>query len=152
MLHTMSHATSDAFGPDAILQQLKETGFRITKTRRAVVDIFCSTGRPLSVEELLDFLAERGHEVNKTTVYRELEFLEAQHIVREVQLGQDRKRFELTHGPHHHHIRCLHCGMITDVSIPNELKTATGHIENQTGFTVLDHSLEFVGLCKNCKK
>lgn len=137
---------------ETILERLRSDGFRITKTRRHVVEIFASEARPMSAQELLDALRKKKQRVNKTTVYRELEFLEEQEVVREVQLGQDRKRFELTDGPHHHHIRCLSCGIIVDVSIPNELSTATKHIQKQTAFKVLDHSLEFVGVCRDCQK
>ena len=137
---------------EEILSELNTRGYRITKTRRSLIDIFTTLGKPLSVQELLNNLSHRRLTVNKTTVYRELEFLEGQEIIREVQLGQDRKRFELTTGSHHHHIRCIQCDKIVDVNIPNELSTAAKHIEQQTQFTVLDHSLEFVGICKMCQR
>lgn len=104
----------------------------------------------MSVPELLDACIRKKLTINKTTAYRELDFLVTQGIIREVQLEHDRKRYELVSGEHHHHIRCLTCGVVQDVHIPNELTKAANHIRKQTGFTVYDHSLEFVGYCNNC--
>jgi Fe2+ or Zn2+ uptake regulation protein len=131
-----------------ILESIRKQGKRITSTRRLVVEIMVAAATPLSVQELLSGFTAKRSPVNKTTLYRELDFLEELGIVHQVQLGQDRKRYELTAGPHHHHIRCVKCDRIEDIDFPDHLESTITHIEKKTGFTVLDHSLEFVGLCK----
>lgn len=135
---------------DTILHQLREKGARITKNRIAVLNILTTIGRPLSVEELLALLKKNGASVNQTTIYREMDFLQKHGVIREIQLGNDRKRFELALGKHHHHIRCLDCGKIVDVNIPRELEHASKYIQQKTKFEVLDHSLEFIGRCSDC--
>lgn len=136
---------------DQVIEQLKENGHRITKTRRLVIESMVTHAMPVSVQELLQVWSKKRMSVNKTTLYRELDFLEEQGIVRQVQLGQDRKRYELTMGAHHHHIRCIECGRIEDVDFPDHLRSTVNHIQKNTKFTVIDHSLEFVGVCADCR-
>lgn len=146
------HATQVAFTimneTAHILDSIRTQGKRITVTRQLVVETMVAAATPLSVQELLATFRKKRKPVNKTTLYRELDFLEELGVVRQVQLGQDRKRYELTAGPHHHHIRCVECDRIEDIDFPDHLEGTVAHIEKKTGFAVLDHSLEFVGLCK----
>lgn len=137
---------------ETLLEELRHHGIRITTTRKMIVDIFVTIAKPLSVQEILAALHKRKKMVNKTTVYRELEFLENKHMIRQVQLGQDRKRYELTSGKHHHHIRCMKCEKIVDIDFPDHLKKTVRFIEKNTDFLVVDHSLEFIGLCASCRK
>jgi Fe2+ or Zn2+ uptake regulation protein len=144
--------TSDSPTPDAIIQSLREKGHRITQTRRAVLGLFFLSQTPLTVQEILKSLERKKITVNKTTIYRELEFLLTEKLIEEVQFGSEQmKRYELALGSHHHHIQCIECGAVADVDMPQELIAASKHIKKQTGFRVLDHSLEFVGVCKNCQ-
>lgn len=107
---------------------------------------------PLSATELQVIMRQKHIATNVTTIYRELEFLRAQGIIHELQFGDDgTKRFEFGLGPHHHHIRCLQCNRIADVDIPHTFTRAISTIEQQTKFKVIDHSLEFVGLCDQCQ-
>ncbi len=60
--------------------------------------------------------------------------------------GEDR------YDPHtekHYHLRCKICGKIIDSTYPyNEI---INH-EDEDGFLIESHNLEFVGICKECKK
>lgn len=146
----MKHAESTT--PEAVIETLRDKGHRITQTRRAVLGIFFSSQIPLTVQEILKGLEHKKLTVNKTTVYRELEFLLSEKLIEEIQFGSEQmKRYELALGSHHHHIQCVECGAVADVDMPQELIAASKHIKKQTGFRVLDHSLEFVGVCKNCQ-
>ncbi len=146
----MKHAESTT--PEAVIETLRDKGHRITQTRRAVLGIFFSSHIPLTVQEILKGLERKKLTVNKTTVYRELEFLLSEKLIEEIQFGSEQmKRYELALGSHHHHIQCIECGAVADVDMPQELIAASKHIKKQTGFRVLDHSLEFVGVCKNCQ-
>ncbi len=146
----MTHAESTT--PEAVIESLRKKGHRITQTRRAVLGIFFSSQTPLTVQEILKGLERKKLTVNKTTVYRELEFLLSEKLIEEIQFGSEQmKRYELALGSHHHHIQCIECGAVADVDMPQELIAASKHIKKQTGFRVLDHSLEFVGVCKNCQ-
>lgn len=137
---------------EILFQVIKEKHLRLTKTRRAILELFSSTHTPLSVLHILDALAMQKLRVNKTTVYRELETLETVGIVRGMQL-QDRKQyFELATRSHHHHLVCLECDRIEDVDVnESELLCEEQKVSREKNFTIFRHSLEFFGICRTCQ-
>ncbi|MFC1770027.1 Fur family transcriptional regulator [Nitrospirota bacterium] len=134
-----------------ILAGLRDSGFRITKARSAMVEAICDANAPLAASDLLSELAEDGLRVNKTTVYRELDFLKEQRIVRELDIGDGRKRFELWPHHHHHHLICTSCHMVECIELQRCLKDEHEHISRTSSFKVKDHSLKFFGLCERCQ-
>ncbi len=137
--------------PNTIFIQLREQGYRLTQARRCLITILMQTQKPVSVQDLEQVMRQQHVSINLTTIYRELEFLKQQGMIHELQLGEGMKRFEFSLGVHHHHIRCLQCDRIADVTISHTLQSEMIKIKRQTGFTVVDHALEFVGLCPNCR-
>lgn len=134
-----------------IINTLKKNGFRITAIRVALVKIFTKQKGPLSAMELLTKIRRTIPSVDKTTIYREIAFLKEQKILYEVQLGEDKKRFELMTKDHHHHIVCLRCDAVEDVRLKKDLFREEQRIAALKKFKILHHSLEFFGLCTNCQ-
>lgn len=134
----------------AILGQLKASGFRHTVVRTALIEILASGGKPKSVPDLTDALADRKLPVNKTTLYRELEFLKQQGIVTDVRLNERQTRYELT-GDHHHHLVCTSCDRVEDVEVDRDLEEQERMIERATNFKITRHALEFFGVCGFCR-
>lgn len=134
-----------------IEKDLKSKGHRITKARSAIIKILVGIKSPLSVTDLNSKLRSGGVAVNKTTLYRELEFLLAEKIVKEINLGEDKKRYELAGSAHHHHLVCINCQSVVDIDLTNDLSKQEGIIRKTKGFKVINHSLEFFGLCKRCR-
>lgn len=130
---------------------LKKAGFRITQAREALIDILLVNRHPLTVFELLAALKKRRINVNKTTVYREIEFLKTHKILHEIQFAERSKRYEIASDDHHHHLVCLNCDRVSDVKLSQELAREEQRIEKATGFKILNHSLEFFGICSTCK-
>jgi Fur family transcriptional regulator, ferric uptake regulator len=132
-------------------EELSGRGIRMTRTREAMLSLFSEAGAPLSVPQILGRLEETGKRPNKTTVYRELEFLKGQGFVKELTLRNDLALYELA-GPHHHHLVCVDCGTVRDISVSDEsLSCEERRIERKEGFEILEHSLEFFGLCGKCR-
>lgn len=132
------------------LAELKERGFKHTKYRIALLHLLYKTEQPISVQELLHGLSSQGLSPNKTTVYRELYFLIEQKVVVELDLGDDKKRYELAHLDHHHHLICTNCQRIEDVVVDEDLSSVEKKILKDTRFQVTDHTFEFYGLCRDC--
>lgn len=135
----------------SVLGELSSRGVRMTRTREAMLSLFSEAEAPLSVPRILESLEETGKRPNKTTVYRELEFLKGQGVVKELTLRNDLALYELS-GPHHHHLVCVDCGTVRDIAVSDEsLLREERRIERKEGFRVLEHSLEFFGICGNCR-
>ncbi len=137
--------------PSATIVDLQSQGYRITQARRALLDAFSEVQEPLSAADLLAELVCRDRVVNKTTVYRELDFLLERGYIQEVSLRGKEKRYELTSTGHPHHLVCGKCQTVQDIPVENELVATEKTIQGRTGFQIQSHALEFFGLCTACQ-
>lgn len=134
-----------------ILVQLKTNGYRLTNIRKAILGLLVKSHEPLSSLGLQSLLLQKEMSVNKTTVYRELAFLKKQNIVRELQFRDSVKRYEIMPENHHHHIVCVNCEKVEDVELKKDLDKAERMISKNMNFKIINHSLEFFGLCAKCQ-
>jgi len=124
--------------------------YKITKVRTALLEILKETSTPISIQDILLKLKSKKLNPNKTTIYREIEFLTGLGLVSDVDFGEGKKRYEAS-GDHHHHIICVNCKTIKDVSLDKDLDLFNAKIAKQAGFKPVGHSLEFFGLCSDCQ-
>ena len=135
-----------------IISKLKLEGHRITPIRTQIITTFASSTTPIAATDLIESFRVLKTKVNKTTIYRELDFLINKNIIKAIEFGEGKKRYELETGHHHHHLVCLNCRKVEDVDLEVDLHDEERKIEKDTGFKVKSHSLEFFGLCKSCQK
>jgi Fur family ferric uptake transcriptional regulator len=129
---------------------LSERGINKTSTKVKILIEISRSKHPLAVAEIYHSLRE---ECNVSTVFRAIAQFKEKNIVEEVNLDEGFFRYELNHRHqghhHHHHVRCRECGDIQ--SIENcDLNTFTKAIL-QMGFREVEHRLEFIGLCSDCR-
>jgi len=134
---------------------LKARGHRLTKVRRAVAGVFLKNPAPLSVPQVMAALKTLGVSSDRTTVYREVEFLRRQDILGEVNLGTGIRCYEIRrhsrhHHLHHHHLMCIRCNGVECVELETCIETEERRILNNMNFKVLNHSLNFYGICARC--
>ena len=136
-----------------ILEELTGDGYRITRARRALVSLLVNANLPLGAPEIGERLASDGVRVNKTTVYRELEFLKGRGYVVEVLIGDGLRRFELKPEgrSHHHHLVCTECNSVACVEIEQCIGDQLKQIEEHSNFKVKEHSLKLFGVCQRCQ-
>lgn len=136
---------------NSLLEKLRACGERITPLRKALLAILEKSRAPKTPQELLASLAKRGFSANKTTVYRQLETLVRYNVVSAVNFADRITRYEMVNeNEHHHHLVCIECGRIEDVSFKTDLDEKEKMIWKKHTFKVLQHSLEFFGVCKQC--
>ena len=134
-----------------LLAKVRTRGGRLTKTRIAILSGFLVATKPLSPLEIISYLEDEKIKVNKTTVYRELNFLLENNLIREVRLLEGKAALYELSNEHRHHLICLKCHQIKNLPADHQLCQQEKLINQQTDFKVLDHSLEFYGLCKKCQ-
>lgn len=136
---------------DLILNKFKEKGIRITKPRKSILNILFKATIPLLTDELNIFLQKENMHFNKSTIYRELRFLQIEKIIEKVDLGDRKKRYMLS-GKQQRHLVCLKCKSVEDVLLLiKSFKNEEKRIEKMTQFKIKNHSLEFYGFCKKCQ-
>ena len=124
---------------------------RLTKTRQALAQLFSETRAPVSVPDIVRALCARGRDVNKTTVYRELERMQNIGIIGSVHLGDRRQYYELALRDHHHHLICLRCDQVEDIDVDEKnLLAQEARVAREKKFLMIRHALEFFGVCKMC--
>jgi Fe2+ or Zn2+ uptake regulation protein len=138
-------------GEQRILERLRQEGHRLTRGRKAIVGVFSGARVPLTVGEVHASLGRKGVSVNQTTVYREVDFLKGLGLLREIRLGDGQGRYEFLAGRHHHHLVCIRCRSIQCVELRQCVELAEERIVRESNFRVMEHSLEFFGLCADCQ-
>ncbi len=134
---------------DLTISSLQDKGHKITKVRRGVIKIFSDVSIPLSANQIEQRLKKADLNVNKATIYRELQFLLKNEFLVEVYLHPNEVSYESSELKHHHHLVCDRCGSVDNVTncLADELE---GEIYKKKGFRIKKHTLEFYGTCAKC--
>jgi len=133
--------------------RLRQVDQRYTAGRRALIGLLVSAGHPVSIGDIADRLPG----VPRSSAYRHLTDLEAAGIVRRVTASDEFTRFELAEDltGHHHHLLCLNCGKVTDITLPagleHDMAAAIGQLAGAEGFQAHSHRLDVLGLCAECR-
>jgi Fe2+ or Zn2+ uptake regulation protein len=133
--------------------RLRRIDQRYTSGRRAIVELLVSAGHPVSIGDI----AERLPGLPRSSAYRHLTVLHAAGLVRRVTASDEFTRFELAEDltEHHHHLLCVSCGKVTDVTLPvgfeQQVTGAIGRLADAEGFEAHSHRLDVLGLCLTCR-
>ena len=137
---------------NTIITQLRSAGHRLTKARLAIIETLLGASGPLSAQEILTAKNVRAASKEKTTIYRELDFLIEEGLSRTVDLRDGKRRFEISlHDDHHHHLVCTGCDRVECVELPKHLDEIEAELSKKHKFLIKSHTLEFFGLCRDCR-
>jgi Fe2+ or Zn2+ uptake regulation protein len=134
-------------------RRLRRIDQRYTSGRRAIVELLLSAGHPVSIGDI----AERLPDLPRSSAYRHLTDLQAAGLIRRVAASDEFTRFELAEDltEHHHHLLCISCGKVTDVTPPEGFEQhvagAVSDIAAAAGFQAQSHRLDVLGLCEACQ-
>lgn len=132
------------------LEKLQENGYRLTDSRRTVVEIVAGSERALSPLEVYDLARAKHAGLGLVTVYRTLEKLEELGLIQRVHQPQGCQAFVAAFNGHQHLILCSKCGKVQFFAGDN-LETLIQTIGQQTGYVIQDHWLQLFGLCDDCR-
>jgi Fur family ferric uptake transcriptional regulator len=133
--------------------RLRRIDQRYTSGRRAIIELLVSVRHPVSIGDI----AERLPDLPRSSAYRHLTVLHAAGLVRRVTASDEFTRFELAEDltEHHHHLLCVSCGKVTDVTLPvgfeRQVTGAIGRLADAEGFEAHSHRLDVLGLCLTCR-
>lgn len=140
---------------DVLKDKLKETGFKITPQRRAIVEILLKNNHThLSSEEIYDLVRVDCPEIGLATVYRTMQLLDEIGAISKLNLDDGCIRYEICldkeDSHNHHHLICKKCGKIMEAK-EDLLDSIECEIQKLYNFEILDHDVKFYGLCEDCK-
>lgn len=129
--------------------QLRARGFRMTSQRLAILHTLRHAGTHLSPREIYQLAKQELPGLTEPTVYRTLEFLTENGLVRPAQTGNGHLRYEIA-GDEHHHVVCRVCGSEMEVE-HSLLETLYQKLESTTGYLRIDRHMTFFGICPDCQ-
>jgi len=136
---------------DTLNTQLSQHGYKLTRQRRAVVDVVVQGHTRLNAAEVLVQAQQECPDLGLTTVYRTLEILAELGAVRRVHLDDGCEGFAPASAEHGHHLICSSCQ--TAIEFEDCDTTALlNRVAQRTGFKIEQHWLELVGQCPQCQK
>jgi Fe2+ or Zn2+ uptake regulation protein len=129
---------------------LRRRGGRMTRRRRALLDLIESHPRPLGPRELHRELRRRGTPMDLVSVYRNVSALLELGLLHRV-LGSSAVRPCGGGEPRcHHAVVCTACGNAREFH-SRPLERALAEVRRATGFSIQEHLLELRGLCAGCR-
>lgn len=131
--------------------RLQENGCRVTAPRRAVLQVVAESDKALSPTDIYDLGREAYKKLGLVTVYRTLEMLEDLDLVMRVHRPDNCHAFVAGIEGHQHLLLCEKCGRVEYFSGDN-IDTLINRVEQESGYQIKSHWLQFFGLCNQCKK
>ncbi|MGK2348021.1 Fur family transcriptional regulator [Actinomyces sp. W5033] len=124
---------------------------RATWQRAAVAGLLTRTPEFRSAQQIHAALEAEGTKVGLATVYRNLTAMAEAGDVDHVRNTDGEILYRACEdlGHHHHHLVCRRCGHAVEVSDP-ALESWVTEVSTSHGFTHMEHTAEFFGLCARC--
>jgi Fur family peroxide stress response transcriptional regulator len=136
---------------DKMLQKLRRRNFRITPQRIAVLKILAfSEGHP-SVENIYEKVKKDFPTMSLATVYKTVTLLKELNEVLELGFPEGSNRYDGNKPYPHPHLICTNCKKIVDPDLAS-LADMTQELVSDTGFQIINHRLDFFGICPDCQK
>jgi Fur family peroxide stress response transcriptional regulator len=131
-----------------MVQKYRNIGLKLTPQRLAILDHLDGNKSHPTAEEIYRVISKIFPTMSFATVYNTLEALKKKELILELTIDPDKKRFDPDTMPHHH-IICIRCGKVSDVS-DNQIMFNMPKISIK-GFKIKNWHIDFHGICKECE-
>lgn len=136
---------------ETMIRKLRENGCRITPQRIAIFKILAASSGHPSVENIYKQVKPIFPTTSLATVYKNVTLLKELGEVLELAFSNDSSRYDGNRPHPHPHLICIKCKKILDPDLAS-LKEVTSELAQETGFKIVDHRLDFFGICSECQK
>lgn len=130
--------------------QLSQHGYKLTRQRRAVVDVVAHSSARFDAAEVYARAHRLCPDLGLTTVYRTLDILTSLGAIRRVHLDDGCEGFAPAAAEHSHHLICSRCQNTIEFE-DCDMTALLRRVSARTGFKIQQHWLELVGLCPTCQ-
>ena len=130
---------------------LRHENLRFTPQRYEVFKEVCASEEHREAEEIYLALRKRNVHVSRATVYRTMDILFQHKLVRRIDLGDGRWRYEhWLDCSHHDHLICIRCGRIVEFMSP-EIEDLQEEVCTRYSYQLIRHVHQLFGVCKECQ-
>ena len=140
---------------DTLRNRIREHKYKFTNQRQIILQAFLdSREKHLSAEDIYAAVKDKEPDIGLATVYRSLDLFTALELLKKLDFGDGRSRYELNdrlpeHS--HHHLICLGCGKVLEFTYDG-METMQKKIAARNGFQVVDSQLKIYGYCEACQQ
>ena len=134
---------------EQMLERLKANELRITPQRYAILNVLAHSYEHPSAESIHTKLIEHYPTMSLATVYKTINLLKKEGEVLELGFSELGNRYDGNKPYPHPHVICTECGKIVDPS-QLDLEDITNKMMAETGFKIVSHRLDFMGICPDC--
>ncbi|QTA79268.1 Fur family transcriptional regulator [Desulfonema limicola] len=120
----------------------------MTRQRKVILEEIQTLRYHPSADEIYEAVRKKLPRISLGTVYRNLEILSELGRVQKLELGGRLKRFDWDVRKHYH-IRCINCDRVDNAPM-SFMKNMENSFTEATDYKIMDHQLEFLGLCPEC--
>jgi Fur family ferric uptake transcriptional regulator len=124
--------------------------YRTSNQRRVILEEIKKVNTHPTADEVYEIVRRRLPRISLGTVYRNLEVLSTCGLIQKIGPISNQMRFD-GNTSNHYHIRCVYCGRVEDAPIET-VEEIENRIREETDYTIIGHTLEFVGVCPECGK
>ena len=135
----------DFGSPEDILATLRAAGHRVSAPAAGVRDVLFAADGPVSADDI----AAADTSLERTSVYRNLERLEALGVVSHVHVGHGPGLYALARGADQEYLCCDSCGRVTTVD-PAALDGVRTALQADFGHHARFSHFPIHGLCAEC--
>jgi Fur family transcriptional regulator, peroxide stress response regulator len=134
---------------DTIIQKLRDNGHKITPQRLAIVKIIVDNDGHPSVENIYEQIKKDFPTMSLATVYRNIVIMKSLGEVLELGFPDGSNRYDGNKPYPHPHVICVACKKIVDPDL-DSLDEMKKEVASETKFKILNHRLDFFGICSDC--
>jgi Fur family ferric uptake transcriptional regulator len=134
-----------------LTQALHDQGLRLTRSRRAVLQVLSASSEHLKVAEVHRRARRIEPRVGLASVYRTMDLLERLHLVKHVHMEHRHRHYARITEHHGHHLVCNGCGLVVEFT-DCQLERLARTLARRTKFQIEGHCVEFFGRCRKCRR
>lgn len=123
---------------------------RMTHQREIILSELDKCNNHPTADELYERVRLLLPRISLATVYRNLEILSLEGLVKKLATSGRQKRFD-SDLDKHNHIYCVQCHRVDNL-IKDPVKTISLSSEQSRGYKIAGCRIEFFGICPQCKK
>lgn len=139
---------------EKLKERIKDKKYKLTTQRQTILQGFIdSEDKHLSAEDVYGIVKKIAPEIGLATIYRTLDLFTELDLLKRLDFGDGRNRYELNSDElshFHHHLICTKCGVVKEFE-DDMLETLESIIAKKLNFRTLDHQLKVYGYCGDCQ-
>lgn len=146
---------NNAEAMEKLKERIKNKHYKLTNQRQIILQAFLDADENhLCAEDVYVLVKKVAPEIGLATIYRTLDLFTELDLLKRLDFGDGRNRYELNNEDllhFHHHLICTKCGVVKEFE-DDMLETLESIIDKKLNFKTLDHQLKVYGHCGDCRQ